>query len=151
MCGWRLTEDQALKMVYTRQKAKEKGMNGFDSPLETNFTDPMKYQPYVTATDPSFSEDDVIVGDNDGYKTEAVPESHPSVTPNNTDRADANPKYNPRIQHKINKPEVPTPSRTVFTPEQNELFVQRIVQDTQGLEGKMLYYHILGLNSPTKR
>ena len=58
----------------------------------------------------------------------------------------ANPESLPRIQHEINIPEVPTTSQTVFTPEQNELFVQRLVQDAQVLEGKVFYYHILGLN-----
>ena len=62
------------------------------------------------------------------------------------ERAYDNPESPPRIQHKINIPEVPTPSLTVFTPEQNELFVQRVVQDAQGLEGEVLYYHIIGLN-----
>ena len=80
--GWQLTEDQALKMVYTRRKA----------------------------------------------------------------RADANPKFTPIIQYDINIREVPTPSRTVFTPGQNESFVQKVVQNAQGLEGEVLYYHILGLN-----
>ena len=49
-------------------------------------------------------------------------------------RADANPKYIPRTQHKINIHEVLTPSRTVFTQEQNELFVQQVVRDAQSLE-----------------
>ena len=93
-----------------------------------------------------FSEDDIHVEDNNEYKTESVPESHWIVTPNNTDRVDSNPEYLPRIQHKINIPEVPTPSWTVFNSEQNELFDQYVVQDTQGLEGESLYYHILGLN-----
>ena len=61
-------------------------------------------------------------------------------------RADANIESPPRIQHKINIPEVPTPSRTVFTPEQNELLVQSVVQYAQGLESKVLYYIIIGSN-----
>ena len=69
MCGWRLTEDHALEMVFTRQKS----------------------------------------------------------------RAGANPEYPPRAQHKINIREVRTPSRAVFTQEHNELFVQKVVQDGQGL------------------
>ena len=56
-------------MVYTIRKEKEKGMNEFDSPLETNITDPMKYQPDITATNPSFSEDDFFVEDNYEDKT----------------------------------------------------------------------------------
>ena len=77
---------------------------------------------------------------------EVVPETHPSVPPNNTDRADANPEYPPRIQHEINIPELPTPSRTVFTLEQNEILVQCVVQDAQGLKSVVLYYHILVFN-----
>ena len=66
-------------------------------------------------------------------------------------RADANLEYPPRIWHEINIHEVPTPSRTVFTPEHYELFVQRIVQETKGLEVEVFYYHIIGLNeSATK-
>ena len=64
-------------------------------------------------------------------------------------RADANPESPPRIQHKINIREVPTPSKTVFTPEHYELLVQRVVQDYQGLEGEALYYHIIGLHEST--
>ena len=62
-------------------------------------------------------------------------------------RAYTNPESPPRIHHKINIPEVPNPSRTVFTSEQNELFIQRVFQDAQGLEGGVLYYHILGFNN----
>ena len=47
-------------------------MNEFDVPLETNVTDPMKYQPDVTTTYPLFSEYDVLVEDNDEDKMEAV-------------------------------------------------------------------------------
>ena len=73
-------------------------MNEFDAPLETNVTNPMKNQPDVTTTDPLLSEDDVLVGDNDEDKTESIPEYHPSVPPNNTDRSDANTESPPRIQ-----------------------------------------------------
>ena len=62
------------------------------------------------------------------------------------ERADTNPESPPIIQRAINILEVPTPSRTVFTPEQNELFVQHVFQDAQGLEGEVLYYHIPGFN-----
>ena len=48
-------------------------------------------------------------------------------------RADTNPESPPIIQHEINIPEVPTHTRTVFTQEQNELFIQRVVQDAQVL------------------
>ena len=61
-------------------------------------------------------------------------------------RADANPESTPMIQYKINIPEVPIPSWTVFTPKNNELLIQCAVQDAQGLEGNFLYYHVLGLN-----
>ena len=61
-------------------------------------------------------------------------------------RANANPESPPIIQHKINTPELPTPSWTVFTLEHNELFVKCVVKDAQGLEGEVLYYHIIGLN-----
>ena len=63
--------------------------------------------------------------------------------------SDANPESPPIIKHEINIPEVPTPSRKVFIPEHNELFVQRVVQDAQFLEGEVLYYHIIGLNEST--
>ena len=42
--------------------------------------------------------------------------------------------------------EVRTPSQTVFTQEQNELFVQQVVQDAQVLECEVFHYHVLGLN-----
>ena len=64
-------------------------------------------------------------------------------------RADASPESTPRIQHKINIPEVPTPSQAVFTPKQNKSIVQRVVQDAQVLEGEVLYYNILGLSEST--
>ena len=61
-------------------------------------------------------------------------------------RAYVNPEYLPIIQHEINICEVPTPSRTVLTPEQSEFFVQQVLQDNQGLEVEVLYDYILGLN-----
>ena len=48
-------------------------------------------------------------------------------------RADTNPESPPIIQHEINIPEVPTHTRKVFTQEQNELFIQRVVQDAKVL------------------
>ena len=42
--------------------------------------------------------------------------------------------------------EVRNPSRTVFTQEQNKLFVQQVVQYYQDLEGEYLHYHVIGLN-----
>ena len=61
-------------------------------------------------------------------------------------KADNIPESPPRTQHEINKRELRTPSWTVFTKKQNELFVQQVVQDAQGLEGKVLHYSILCLN-----
>ena len=43
-------------------------------------------------------------------------------------RAGANPEYPPRTQPETNIREVRTLSRTVFTQEQNELCIQRVVQ-----------------------
>ena len=92
-------------------------MNEFYTPLETNLTDPTKYQQDVTATDPLFLEDDVLVEEDNKYKKESVPETNPSVPPNNMNRSDDNHESPPIIQHKINIPEVPAPSPTVFIPE----------------------------------
>ena len=61
-------------------------------------------------------------------------------------RAGANPESPPRTQPGKNIHEVCTPSWTVFTQEQNELFVQRVLQYSQGKEGDELHYHVLGLN-----
>ena len=62
------------------------------------------------------------------------------------ERAHANPESPPRNQPEINIREVRTPSRKVFTQEQNELFVQQIVQYSQNLEGGDFHYHVLGMN-----
>ena len=61
-------------------------------------------------------------------------------------RAGANPESPTRTQPEINIREVRTPSRTVFTQEQNELFVQQVVQYSQDLEGEVFHYHVLCLN-----
>ena len=61
-------------------------------------------------------------------------------------RASANPESSPRNQPGTNKCEVRTPSWTVFIQEQNELFVQLIVQYLQEKECVGLHYHVLGLN-----
>ena len=42
--------------------------------------------------------------------------------------------------------EVRTPSRTVFTQEQNTLLVQQVLQYSQLAEGDELHYHVLGLD-----
>ena len=60
--------------------------------------------------------------------------------------AGANPEYSPRTQPGTNIREVRTPSNTVFMQEQNELFVQRVVQYSQLKKGDDLHYHVLGLN-----
>ena len=61
-------------------------------------------------------------------------------------RADANPESPPRTQPEKNIREVHTPSQTVFTQEQNELFVQQVLQYSQDLEDEVLHYHVLCLN-----
>ena len=61
-------------------------------------------------------------------------------------RADANPESPPRPHPEINIREVRTPSRTVFTQEQNELLVQQVLQYSQDLEGVVLHYCVLCLN-----
>ena len=61
-------------------------------------------------------------------------------------RADSNPESPPRTQPETNIREVRNPSRTFFTQEHNELFVQQVVQYSQDLEGEDLHYHVLGLN-----
>ena len=48
-------------------------------------------------------------------------------------RADANPESPPRTQPDINILELYTPSRTVFTQEHNELFIQRVIQYYQNV------------------
>ena len=58
----------------------------------------------------------------------------------------ANPSSPPRTQPETNIREVHNPSRTVFTQEHNQLFVQIDVQYSQENEVDHLYYHILGLN-----
>ena len=61
-------------------------------------------------------------------------------------RTGANPKSPPRTQPETNIREVRTPSRTVFTQKQNQLFIQHIVQYYHYLEGENFHYHVLGLN-----
>ena len=66
-------------------------------------------------------------------------------------RAGANPESPPRTHSVTNTCEVRTPSRTVFTMEQNELFVQRVVQYCQEKEGDEFLYHALGFNKSSKK
>ena len=62
------------------------------------------------------------------------------------ERAGANPESPPRTQPETNISEVRTPSWTVFMQEQNELFVQRVVQYSQEKEVDYFHYRVLGLN-----
>ena len=62
------------------------------------------------------------------------------------ERAGENPEYPPRTKPETNIYELHTPSRSVFTQEQNELFFHQVVQYSQDLEGEDLHYHVLGLN-----
>ena len=61
-------------------------------------------------------------------------------------RAGENPHFTQRTQPETNICEVRTPSRTVFTHEQNELLFQQVVKYSQEREGEYLHYHVLGLN-----
>ena len=61
-------------------------------------------------------------------------------------RAGANPESPPKNHPETNIPEVCTPSWTVFTQEQNELFVQQVFQYSQENKGGDFHYHVLGLN-----
>ena len=56
------------------------------------------------------------------------------------------PESPPRTQSGTNIREVRTPSRTVFTQEHNELFIQQVVQYSQEAEVDELNYFVLGLN-----
>ena len=67
-------------------------------------------------------------------------------------RSDENPESPPRTQSEINIREVRTPSRTFFTQERNELFVQQVIQYSQDLVCEVFHYHVLCLNeSSTER
>ena len=61
-------------------------------------------------------------------------------------RAGANTETPPTNQPGTIIREVCTPSRTVFTQEHNELFIQQVFQYSQVAEGDEFYYHVLGLN-----
>ena len=62
------------------------------------------------------------------------------------ERASANPEYPPRTQPGTNIGEVCTPRWKVFTQEQNESFIQQVVQYYQEVEDEKLHYIVLGLN-----
>ena len=61
-------------------------------------------------------------------------------------RADANPEFPPGTQPETNISELRTPSWIVFTQEQNELFVQQVLQFSQDLEDEVLHHHDIYLN-----
>ena len=61
-------------------------------------------------------------------------------------RAGGNPKSPERTQLGTNIHEVSTPRRTAFTREQNELFVQQVLQFSQEDKGCEFHYHVLGFN-----
>ena len=61
-------------------------------------------------------------------------------------RAGENKESPPRTQPETSICELINTSRTVFTQEQKELFVQQVVQYSQDLEGEDFHYHVLCLN-----
>ena len=54
-------------------------------------------------------------------------------------RLGANPESRPRTHPETNIREVRTPSRTVFTLEHNEFFVQKVVRYYQDFDGEYLH------------
>ena len=60
--------------------------------------------------------------------------------------AGENPESPPRTHQETNIRELRTPSWTVFTQENNKLFVQQVVQYYQDFEGKDFHYRVLGFN-----
>ena len=66
-------------------------------------------------------------------------------------RAGANPEYPQRTHPETNKCELRNPGFTVFTHEQNELFVQKVVQKYWEKEGEDLNYHVLGLKESSTK
>ena len=61
-------------------------------------------------------------------------------------RLGKNPESPPRTRPETNIREVRTPSRKVFTQEQNEFFIQDVFKYFQDLEGGDLHYNVIGLN-----
>ena len=59
---------------------------------------------------------------------------------------DANPESHPKTHPEINICEVCSPSWTVFTQENNELFIQQVPHFSQLVEGGFYYYYVLCLN-----
>ena len=62
------------------------------------------------------------------------------------ERADANPECTARNHPEKNIREVRTPSRTVFKQKQNKLFIEKVLQCSQDVEGDELNCFVLGLN-----
>ena len=60
--------------------------------------------------------------------------------------AGANPEFPARTQPVTNIPGVRTLRRTVFTQEQNEIFIQEVLQYSQEEKCDELHYHVIGLN-----
>ena len=61
-------------------------------------------------------------------------------------RASANPENPARTQPGTNICEERNPRQTVFTQEQNDLFIQLFIQYSQEKKSNELHYHVLGLN-----
>ena len=61
-------------------------------------------------------------------------------------RASANPESPPRTHPATNIHEVRSPSQTVFTQKQNELFIEKVLQCYQHVAGDELHYIVLGSN-----
>ena len=61
-------------------------------------------------------------------------------------RAGANPELLQKNQPGTNIRKVSNPRRTVFTPEQNDLFIQRVLRYSQFKKIGELHYHVLVLN-----
>ena len=61
-------------------------------------------------------------------------------------RAGENPEYSAGTHPGTNISGGSNPRRPVFTREQNDLFIQRVLQYSQVNEINELHYHVLGLN-----
>ena len=61
-------------------------------------------------------------------------------------RAGENPESPTRTQPVTNICEESNPRRKVFTREQNDLFIQQVLQYSQEEKSDELHYHVLGLN-----
>ena len=61
-------------------------------------------------------------------------------------RAVANPEFPARTHPGTNIHEGRNPRRKIVTHEQNDLFIQRVLQYSQKEKSDELHYHVLGLN-----